>query len=50
MDDVPRIRKKRREVKVNRPLRENNIHILTDVKSKVKRTRQFITTKYDNPQ
>ena len=49
MDDS-RIRKKRRDVKVNRPLRENNILILTDFKSKVKGTRQIITTKYDNTQ
>lgn len=49
MDDN-RIRKKRRDVKVNRPLRENNILILADFKSKVKGTRQIITTKYDNTQ
>jgi len=50
MDDVPRIRKKRRDVKVNRTMRENNILILTDFKSKVKGTRRIITTKYDNTQ
>ena len=50
MDNGSRIRKKRRDVKVNRPLRENNIIILTDIRSKVKGTRQIITTKYENTQ
>ena len=50
MDNDSRIRKKCRDVKVNRPLRENNILILTDIRSKVKGTRQIITTKYENTQ